>query len=977
MSNRATRFLISSLLAAWALLSPAYADAPVALSDYVVTSWTMKDGLPSEVIWAIAQDRDGYLWLGTNGGLVRFDGVEFVTRESVGGVSLPKVPAHSLFISRDDTLWVGFSLSETGGISRVREGQVRTYGERDGLARGTVNAMIEDVDGTIWAGTNTGLFRLLRDRWEAVSTAQGIPSARVDSLYIDKPGDLLVGTAAGVFRKPSNAATFQQVDSPDDAPPPSRGFSEDQSGRIWVTDAVVGFRALGDRQTSARERVRGNTLLHDRDGNLWVTTMGEGIWRVSGESLYTRKTIERVRAPGARAIFEDRDGQIWAGNGEGLIRLAKPKVTPVTNLGLVYGVQTTADGHVWASTPDSVIRLSNVSSSLAPYEVMRQPGIRALRVDEHGTLWVATSTDLVRFGRDRHTYPLPPAAALNRISAIASDWRGGLWISDRDRGLFMWNPSNPDAIEPARALGDMRLSSMFTDSTGRLWFTSTAGRVGVIDRAGAVHVYGPESGLGAGQHGALYEDSRGVIWVGGNDGLKRFADGRFVRINQGNRFRTVIGIVEDNDGDLWLGTSSGIVCVTRTELETSAAKPEYEVYARVFDASDGLAGLPVTFGGPTQVRDQTSRLWFVTGGGLTAFDPRALKNLHAPTAVKIESATVDERPIPVIGSVQLPAGAARLAIDYSVLDLATPWRTRFKYRLDGLDTEWIDAGTHREAVYTHLPPGAYRFRVAASNSDGSWSNAGSDWQFAVAPMFYQTYWFYALCAATLGFATWAVWQLRVRRIRHEFALLIGERARLSREIHDTLLQSLVGVALQFDALGANLEPSSRECQQLVRIRKEVEEYIREARHSIWNLRKPVIGRQDLPSAIREAALKIGAGHSIDVEVAVHGTPFPSPPDADEQLLRICQEAVLNAVRHADPSKVRVELRYEPDAIVLRVIDNGHGFDPQMTVPLEAAGHYGLVSMRERAAQVGGMLALTTSRRAGTSVEARIPAALHA
>ena len=244
-------------------------------------------------------------------------------------------------------------------------------------------------------------------------------------------------------------------------------------------------------------------------------------------------------------------------------------------------------------------------------------------------------------------------------------------------------------------------------------------------------------------------------------------------------------------------------------------------------------------------------------------------------------------------------------------------------------------------------------------------------------MIYQTYWFYALCAASLGFATWAAWRMRVRRIRRQFALLIGERARLSREIHDTLLQSLVGVALQFDALGANLEPSSPERQQLVRIRKEVEEYIREARHSIWNLRKPVIGRRDLASSLREAALRVTAGQSIGFEFAVYGTPFECPPETDEQLIHICQEAVLNAIRHASPTRVRVELRYEAQSIVLRVTDDGRGFDPETTIPIEAAGHYGLVSMRERAAQVGGIFTLTTSERAGTSIEARVPAGAHA
>jgi signal transduction histidine kinase/ligand-binding sensor domain-containing protein len=967
------------LVAVLTLSSPAYAADPgVALSDYVVTSWTMKDGLPSAVIWGIAQDRDGYLWLGTNGGLVRFDGVQFITWDNVGGVPLPKVPVHSLYISRDGTLWAGFSLSETGGISRIREGRLRTYGESDGLAPGTVNALIEDLAGGVWAGTNTGLFRLRedRDRWEAVTPAQGLPAARVDSLYVDEPGNLLVGTAAGVFRKPSQSTTFQQVDSPDPTPPVVRGFSEDRSGRIWVTDPVGGFRILGDRTTRTTRRGRGNTLLHDHTGNLWVTTMGGGIWRVTRLTGAVADTIEKAYTPGAREIFEDRDGQIWAGNGEGLIRFAKPKVTPITDVGLIFGIQATPDGSIWATTPDSVIQFPNTGSVRLFREAMRQPGIRTFRVDERGVLWLATSTRLVRVSGDRRDYPLPAAAALNRINGIASDGHGGLWISDRDRGVFRFTPARPATIEPVRELAGTRMSSMLTDHNGRLWFASTTGRIGVMD-AGTVHIYGPDSGLGAGLNSAMYEDSRHVIWVGGNDGLKRFVDGRFVHLNQGARFRTVIGIIEDADGDLWLGTTSGIVLVKRSELEKATAQPGYELFARVFDAADGLAGLPARFENPSQVRDSTGRLWFVTQRGLTAFDPQELKIPHAPVAARIERIVVDEQPIPLTGRVRLPAGAARLAIDYSVLDLATPWRTQFRYRLDGFDRGWIDAGTHREAVYTHLPPGSYTFHVASSQSDGSWNDVAADWTFAVAPRFYQTYWFYALAAAALGLVTWAAWQVRVRRIRRQFALLIGERSRLSREIHDTLLQSLVGVALQFDALGARLDAASPERQQLVRIRKEVEQYIREARHSIWNLRKPVIGRRDLPGEMREAAQRITVGHDIGFDFVVRGTPYACPAEADEQLMRICQEAVLNAVRHAGAASIRVELRYEPDAIVLRVTDDGRGFDPETTIPLEAAGHYGLVSMRERASQVGGVFTVTTSERAGTSIEARVPAGAHA
>ena len=959
------------------------AQPAVSLNDYIVTTWTTKDGLPSDVIWTIAQDRQGYLWLGTNGGLVRFDGVRFVSWSSVGGTALPNAPVRTVFVARDGALWIGFGFNEVAGVARVDGARVRMFGEADGLVRSAINALVEDTDGTIWTGTNLGLFRLNGERWERVDSARGMPPERIDSLYRDRRGALLVGSAAGVFRKARGSTAFQRVDSSDAAPPVFRGFSEDHDGRIWVTDPVGAFRVLGDRSTPFHERGRGNTLLHDRDGNLWVTTMGEGIWRVTRGAATTAAVVEKARAPGARAIFEDHDGQIWAGNGDGLIRLAPPKVTPVTTLGLVYGVQTTPDGSVWVTTPDRVFRANETAFDAETrtgfLTELRQPGVRTLRADERGVLWVATSSSLVRFANDRRVYALPLSAKLNRINSIDSDRLGGLWISDRDRGVFRWNPARPDVVEPLAALGDARLSTMVTSADGRLWFATTAGQIGVLDRSGRVQTFGAETGVGQGPFTGLYEDSHHVLWTGASDGLRGLIGSRFVHINMGRRLRIgVVGIVEDADGDLWIGTGSGIMCVTRAEIEKAVVHPEYEVNSRVFDsAADGLAGLPVTFGNPSEVREASGRLWFVTGRGLTALDPRALKSIRAATTVKIESAQVDERAFAVAAGARLPRGADRLAIDYSVLDLATPWRTQFKYQLEGFDSRWIDAGTHRQAVYTHLPPGNYRFRVAASNADGSWSEASAEWPFVVAPMFYQTYWFYASSLVALAVALWAAWKMRVRRIRRQFALLIGERARLSREIHDTLLQSLVGVALQFDALSANMDAASPERQQLIRIRKEVEGYIREARHSIWNLRKPVIGQRDLAAAIREAARRVTSGHAVGFGFTVVGTPFPCPPETEEQLVRICQEAVLNAVRHANPSNVHVELRYESDAIVLHVTDDGLGFDPETIVPLEAAGHYGLVSMRERAAQVGGVFTLRSSQRAGTSIEARVPAAAQA
>jgi ligand-binding sensor domain-containing protein len=966
-----SRRLIDRVLALILTLSaPAYAsNARIPLSDYVITSWTMKDGLPSAVIWAIAQDRDGYLWLGTNGGLVRFDGVQFIAWDKVGGSALPDAPVRSLAVAHDGAMWVGFSLSESAGVSRVAGGILRSYGKKDGLAVGTVNALVEDRDGVMWAGTNTGLFRLRSDRWQLVGASNGLPPGRVDSLYVDSSGNLLVGTDAGVFRKPAGEALLQLVDASDTVAPLFRAFSEDRSHRIWMTDPVRGFRVLGDHAAPAGERARGNKLLHDHDGELWVTTTGSGIWRIASNGRAA--TIEKAYAPGARAIFEDRDGQIWASNGEGLVRFAKPKVKPITDVGLILGVQADPDGGIWATTPDGVTHFGSGSGPTPSLEELRQPGIRTFRTDERGVLWIAARNTLLRVSGGVRTYPLPVAAGLDRINDIASDLHGGLWISDLDRGLFTFNPSTPKALEPVRALLGVRISSMLTDSAGRLWFATTMGSVGVME-AGAVHMYGAESGLGEGLIFSLYEDSRRVLWVGANDGLKRFTDGRFVHVNQDGRFRTVGGIVEDRDGDLWLGTTAGIVFINRAELE-KAKTPGYPIYARVFDAADGIAG-PPGFQNPSQVQDRNGWLWFVTGRGLTTFDPRQLKARGMPLLPRVERVFIDEKAIPATERVGVPAGATRLAIDYSILDLTTPpWRTQFRYRLDGFDSDWIEAGSHREAVYTRLPPGAYTFHVAASQLDGSWSATSESWAFDVAPRFYQTYWFYSVGITALCAVMGIAWQLRLRRVRRQFAVLIGERARLSREIHDTLLQGLVGVALQFDALGAKLEPASHERQQLVRIRKEVERYIREARHSIWNLRAPVIAPRNLPMEIRDTAHRITDGHAIDFDFIAIGTPYPCSADADEQLLRICQEAVLNAVRHAEATAIRVELQYDPDAVVLRVIDNGRGFDPETTVPMEAAGHYGLVSMRERASQVGGAFTVRTTEHAGTLVEARLPA----
>jgi signal transduction histidine kinase len=358
---------------------------------------------------------------------------------------------------------------------------------------------------------------------------------------------------------------------------------------------------------------------------------------------------------------------------------------------------------------------------------------------------------------------------------------------------------------------------------------------------------------------------------------------------------------------------------------------------------------------------------------VTIIDPKTLQAIRPPAPVRVERVIVDDDTLTAAPGLTLPARSSRLQIDYTVVNLTSPLRTHFRYRLEGFDADWIPAGTQRRAYYTNLPPRRYRFLVVASNSEGT-PLSETAWDFSIAPMFYQTRWFWAVVAGALVLAGWGAWRLRLRQVRREFSLLLHERTRLSREIHDTLLQSLVGVALQFDALAGELPASARRTrEQLVRMRRQVEEHIREARHSIWNLRSPTLRRRDLAGALRSFAEQAAAPAGITVDVDVDGAPLKRVPHVEEQLLRIGQEAITNAVRHSGAQLIRVRLEYQPDEVTLSVTDDGRGFD-YAGLHSEPDGHYGLVTMRERAAEIGGTLQISSATPTGTVIRAIVPQA---
>jgi signal transduction histidine kinase len=969
--------LVLAAIAATAPQPARAADLPSVLTEYTVTSWGQKDGFPLGNTWAIVQDDDGYLWVGTDAGLFRFDGVRFVTWTPPDADPALRGSIRALYKARDGSLWIGFG--ESGRAVRLQHGRSRIYGEPEGLPRAVLTAFAEDLDGGLWAATGRGLYALQADgKWTRAGADVGLPDGQAYSIRFTSRREMIVGTGAGVFRR-SGASRFTPIASAHEGLP--RSITEDHGGSLFITDSVVGFRPLDDAPSASDDplrRGRGYAVFHDSQDNLWVGTLGQGLWRVRrrGADYAIERTIELtgLSSDGVLTLMEDRDGNLWAGTSEGLNRLIPRRIARVTDLGLVTGVEPGPDGDLWVSTIDELMRFS-ASNTESPLARVRLPGSRLRTMYANGrSLWVVTNRGIVRLDQGRTSpSPVPGSESLRQVGALAADASGTLWLYDQARGLHTLRDGTLEEFVLPEPQNADRISTIYADKGNRVWLAFASGQLGeIVNRTFRLH--DAATGYAPGVTQAIYEDRAQVLWFARTDGLARFADGRFRLLSRESGFPlSLTAIAEDEERNLWVGSTLGIARIARSELDKAIASQASHLQYALFDRSDGIAGTPQSFyslGRPV-ARAGDGRLWFVTGSGMTVIDPKTLATVRPPPPVRVERVIADDATHLPSPGLRLPPRSSRLQFDYTVVNLTSPLRTHFRYRLEGFDADWIDAGTRRQAYYTNLPPKPYRFLVVASNSEGT-PLSETAWEFSIEPMFYQTRWFSAAIVALVALAGWGAWRLRLRQVRREFSLLLHERTRLSREIHDTLLQSLVGVALQFDALAGELPAAAgRTRDQLVRMRRQVEEHIREARHSIWNLRSPTLRGRDLGTALRAYAEQATSSSKMTVDVEVSGAPARRNARVEAELLRIGQEAITNAVRHSGGSRIDVRLQYGSNDVVLSIADDGRGFDLART-EREPNGHYGLVTMRERAAEVGGTLSIESRAPVGTRISAVVP-----
>ncbi|GAA0547762.1 sensor histidine kinase [Rhizomicrobium palustre] len=967
------------------------ADAQRSLQQLQHTAWTSRDGAPPEV-WALAQSNDGYLWLGTGGGLYRFDGASFEKFRPVKGESLPSLNVNSLLATRSGDLWIGFA---SGALARLRAGHLTTFDL--GLPPVPVLELSEDRTGGIWAalGENDrgGVARFHQGRWEIFGRSRGVAAGAATSVLGAADGSVWIaaGGELEVLRPGTNR--FSPVTaSASDRPK----LKQSPDGAIWLTTgARPGLQRIAASPAQAAPTwivppmtadPRAESILFDRHGNLWGTYGSGGVFRLDGVGLGDRALIadsakEKFGAERgltsnlANPILEDREGNVWVGTNLGLDQFRETSVVVATGLPTDsrngFRIARGRSGSMYVTSKDALFRVDPEHVARKLVQLPQRPLI--LHTDALLRTWIGTDRTLgILSGVTVRDVPLPWARS--RPFALLEEAPGRICVSSVE-GAFC-RKERGWTSEPRLATPGILPMQMLRDELGRVWIAE-GDRIEMVDGT-TRRVFSARSDLSLGTVVVMAVRGRHV-YAGGDFGLARFSGQRFITLTSDTHpfLSRTAGIVETSEGDLWLNTVAGVVNIASTDLDYAFAHTSRPVKARVFDRDDGMPGVAQQDSwSQTAMEASDGRLWFVTRLGVAWIDPKRLSFNSLPPPVIIKSLVYDGRIYAVSTPIQLPKGASNLQIEYTAPSLSMPSRVRFRYRLEGVDDDWVDPGTRRAAFYTGLKPGSYRFRLMAANDDGVWNRRGATLEFEIPPTFFQSWPFYLLCAALALALLWLGYSLRLRaiaeRIRARMNERLDERERIARELHDTLLQSVQGLIMRFSNIAQDITAIQPAHRDMLDALDSADAVVVEGRDRVHELRR-WSGARSLSDVVTHTAERLLLSDKIEIRVGVEGLQREIYPAIADELLRITDEALFNVTRHAHARKVSIAVSYGAEELVLRIIDDGVGIAPEIVAQGGVAGHFGLVGMRERAEKIGGQLAITPAPAGGTQVEIKVAA----
>ncbi len=606
--------------------------------------------------------------------------------------------------------------------------------------------------------------------------------------------------------------------------------------------------------------------------------------------------------------------------------------------------------------------------------------VLSLAAGKHDDVWVGTLDGLNHIDHGRvDRFSSAEGLPDDGIRSLLVDGDGSLWIGTR-RGLVHWSGSRGSPFLPIQGLSGELIGAMLSEpaspsAPGSLWVATLDGlsRIEGDETSPIVRSYKLGFGSGAAVITSLAEDASGSLWIGTRShGLATLTASGVQPLPPASLPRNINSLAADTQGHLWMGTPRGIFRVATGDLQHCLTHDDCAPPVARFGYADGMPAEETSASGhPAAIRAQDGTLWFATTRGIAKVNPATIHETTLAPAIVIERFLVDNHVQSLAAQpLKLRFGHTSLTVDYAGLSFAAPSRVRYRYRLEGFDRLWTEAGARRTAYYTNLPPGTYTFKVQAANSDGIWNRAGAELAFTILPPFYRRAWFYLLIVLALASVAYAIYHLRVRRLRSQFDAVLAERGRIAREIHDTLAQNFVGISIQLQIAEQLLSTNNTAAtsEQLQQTRALVQEGLNDARQSIWELRASV-AQDSLPTRIARAAER-AAREDLNQQVKIGGIYRPLDAAVEKEVLRIAQEALANVTRHAHATEVKVELRYESDRLQLAVMDNGSGFDPDAVS--SADDHFGLQGMRERAAGLAATLSVTSSLGDGTSVRLTVP-----
>jgi len=952
-------------------------------SQYVGEQWTTGSRFPGGAVNGIAQTADGYLWIGTDRGLMSFDGFTFRPVSFGSITTASNVPILQLLTDARGTLWIrpegAYLVSQKNGnlesdrhglfaitavardnhagvlVSDVEQGTFRLRADdvqKLAPASPPVVSLAETADGKIWLGTlGDGLFLVAGGR--ATQVDAGLPDRKINCLLAIGNDELWVGTQTGLYR--GNGSGFRRVEVPAFLGSVQvLSILRDRDSNIWAGTArgLLRINAKGIAFSEEGE-LRGdggiNALFEDREGNLWIGG-ARGLGRIRDSAFVTYSSVNDPRFEHTGPIYVDRDGRTWFAPAQGgLYVLQNGRVQPATAAipatEVVYSISGEGD-EVWAGR--------------------QRGGLTHLQVRNRAIV--------------SQSYTEANGLAQNSAYAVYESRDGSVWAGTVNGGVSKFTSGRFTTYTTAQGLASNTISSILETRDGGMWFATPNGLSSFSN--GQWKTYRTVEGLPSPAVNCLFEDSSGTLWTGTSLGLAFFASGHFQGPHEAPDVlrEQIFGMADDKSGRLWIATSGHVLRVPRDKLLGGAVKA---VDVRSYDQADGLDSTEGVKRSRSVVSDSAGRIWFSLSNGLSVVNPSQITDDSVPGLPRIEAITADDSTADLAASVRIPPSPRRITVEYTGLSLAVPGRIRFRYFLENFDSNWSQPVAAREAVYTNLGPGSYRFRLVASNSEGLWNGPEAAVTLTVAPAYYQTAWFRLSLVAALLTLIGALHHLRLQYVGQRFSARleerVHERTRIARDLHDTLLQSFHGLVLRFKAVTFMLPEGSDEARRtLESALDDAGRAIVEARDAVQGLRLATVVSDDLPTLINALGEELTGlhtdGHSPTFEVRVEGAPRKLAPLVRDDVYRIAREALRNAFRHADARHIEADVRFDTRRLRLRIRDDGQGIDGGV---LEAgrSGHFGLAGMRERAELLGGTFTLWSERGSGTEVELTIPSSV--